>query len=130
MTSWARSLAPSFVSRWLTWVLTVPTVRYNSAAISLLDRPRAISPSTSRSRPVTPSRARVSGGSPVPWGFALLAAVSSLMYGGDHAVNAWASTNLANMGDHPVEALIASVFLFGPDPWACLRGITLAGAML
>ncbi|MGW3208402.1 rhomboid-like protein [Streptomyces sp. NPDC001135] len=68
--------------------------------------------------------------SPVPWGFALLAGASSLTYGGDHAVNAWASTNLANMGDHPVEALIASAFLFGADPWACLRSIALAGAML
>ncbi|WP_330335892.1 rhomboid-like protein [Streptomyces sp. NBC_00557] len=68
--------------------------------------------------------------SPVPWGFALLAAVSSLMYGGDQAVNAWASTNLANLGDHPVEALIASAFLFGADPWACLRSIALTGAML
>ncbi|MFB8182048.1 rhomboid-like protein [Streptomyces sp. NPDC055966] len=68
--------------------------------------------------------------SPVPWGFALLAAASSLTYGGDHAVNAWASTNLANMGDHPVEALVASAFLFGADPWACLRGIALTGAML
>ncbi|MFE9450109.1 rhomboid-like protein [Streptomyces sp. NPDC006739] len=68
--------------------------------------------------------------SPVPWGFALLAAASSLTYGGDHAVNAWASTNLANMGDHPVEALIASAFLFGADPWVCLRGIALAGVML
>ncbi|NUR03019.1 MAG: hypothetical protein HOY79_42855 [Streptomyces sp.] len=45
-------------------------------------------------------------------------------------MNAWASTNLANMGDHPVEALITSAFLFGPDPWACLRSIALAGAML
>ena len=68
--------------------------------------------------------------SPVPWGFALLAAASSLTYGGDHAVNAWASTNLANMGDHPVEALIASTFLFGADPWASLRGIAFAGVML
>ncbi|MGW1746983.1 rhomboid-like protein [Streptomyces sp. NPDC002092] len=68
--------------------------------------------------------------SPVPWGFALLAAMSSLTYGGDRAVNAWASTNLANMGDHPVEALITSAFLFGPDPWACLRSIALTGAML
>lgn len=68
--------------------------------------------------------------SPVPWGFALLAAASSLTYGGDHAVNAWASTNLANMGDHPVEALITSAFLFGADPWACLRSIALAGAIL
>lgn len=68
--------------------------------------------------------------SPVPWGFALLAVASSLTYGGDHAVNAWASTNLANMGDHPVEALITSAFLFGADPWACLRGIALAGAIL
>ncbi|MFK0110196.1 rhomboid-like protein [Streptomyces sp. NPDC091217] len=68
--------------------------------------------------------------SPLPWGFALLAAVSSLTYGGDHAVNAWASTNLANMGDHPVEALIASTFLFGSHPWACLRSIAFAGAVL
>lgn len=68
--------------------------------------------------------------SPVTWGFALLAAASSLTYGGDHAVNAWASTNLANMGDHPVEALITSAFLFGADPWACLRSIALAGAIL
>ncbi|MFF4361067.1 rhomboid-like protein [Streptomyces sp. NPDC001604] len=68
--------------------------------------------------------------SPVPWGFALLAAVSSLTYGGDQAVNAWASTNLANLGDHPVEALTTSAFLFGADPWASLRGIAFAGAML
>ncbi|MEU6511085.1 rhomboid-like protein [Streptomyces sp. NPDC046942] len=45
-------------------------------------------------------------------------------------MNAWASTNLANMGDHPVEALIASAFLFGADPWASLRSIALTGAML
>ncbi|MGW3124308.1 rhomboid-like protein [Streptomyces sp. NPDC001107] len=75
----------------------------------------------------TPARRRLS---PVPCGFALLAAASSLTYGGDHAVNAWASTNLANMGDHPVEALITSAFLFGADPWASLRGIAFAGAML
>ncbi|MEU2931070.1 rhomboid-like protein [Streptomyces sp. NPDC007251] len=68
--------------------------------------------------------------SPVPWGFALLAAASSLTYGADHAVNAWASTNLANMGDHPVEALITSAFLFGADPWACLRSIAFAGVIL
>ncbi|CAL2068192.1 MULTISPECIES: rhomboid-like protein [Streptomyces] len=68
--------------------------------------------------------------SPVPWGFALLAAASSLTYGGDHAVNAWASTNLANLGDHPIEALITSAFLFGADPSACLRGIAIAGVVL
>ncbi|MGN5376528.1 hypothetical protein ACQ4WX_51235 [Streptomyces lasalocidi] len=68
--------------------------------------------------------------SPVPWGFALLAAASSLTCGADHAVNTWASTDLANMDDHPVEALIASAFLFGTGPWACLRGIALAGAVL
>ncbi|MGY4925803.1 rhomboid-like protein [Streptomyces sp. 900105755] len=68
--------------------------------------------------------------SPVTWGFALLAAASSLTYGDDHAVNAWASTNLANMGDHPVEALIASAFLFDADPWACLRSIAFTGAVL
>ncbi|MER0447385.1 rhomboid-like protein [Streptomyces sp. Edi4] len=68
--------------------------------------------------------------SPVPWSFALLAAAASLTYGGNHAVAAWASTNLANMGDHPVEALIASTFLFGADPWACLRGIALTGVVL
>ncbi|MFE9372645.1 rhomboid-like protein [Streptomyces sp. NPDC006711] len=66
----------------------------------------------------------------MPWSFALLAAVASLTYGGNHAVAAWASTNLANMGDHPVEALIASTFLFGADPWACLRGIALVGLVL
>ncbi|OIJ85006.1 hypothetical protein BIV25_45170 [Streptomyces sp. MUSC 14] len=66
----------------------------------------------------------------MPWGFALLAAASSLTCGADHAVNTWASTDLANMDDHPVEALIASAFLFGTDPWACLRGIALAGAVL
>ncbi|MFG2721700.1 rhomboid-like protein [Streptomyces sp. NPDC048416] len=53
-----------------------------------------------------------------------------MTYGGDHAVNAWASTNLANMDDHPVAALIASPFLFGADPWACLRSIAFTGAML
>ncbi len=75
----------------------------------------------------TPALRRLS---PVPWGFALLAGASSLTYGGDHAVNAWASTNLANLGDHPVEALITSAFLFGADPWVCLRGIALDGAIL
>lgn len=77
--------------------------------------------------PRTPARRWLS---PVPCGFTLLAAATSLTYSDDHAVNAWASTNLVNLGDHPVEALIASAFLFGADPWACLRNIALAGAML
>nr|WP_067039103.1 rhomboid-like protein [Streptomyces sp. FXJ1.172]WEO93231.1 hypothetical protein A6P39_003770 [Streptomyces sp. FXJ1.172] len=34
------------------------------------------------------------------------------------------------MGDHPAESLIASALLFGADPWACLRSIALAGAIL
>lgn len=81
----------------------------------------ALSPTSAAARPWL---------SPVPWGFALLATASSLAYGGNQAVNAWASTDLANLGDHPVEALMISPLLFGADPWACLRGIALVGTML
>src|SRR3954447_20485119 len=39
MTSWARSRQSSLVSRWLTWVFTVPYPRWSWAAISWLERP-------------------------------------------------------------------------------------------
>ena len=55
MTSCARSRAWSLARRWPMWVFTVPWPTCRWSQISLLDRPRAISDSTSRSRSVTPS---------------------------------------------------------------------------
>jgi len=53
MTSWMRSLASSFVSRWATWVLAVAGLIVSSSAISALDMPRATILSTSSSRSVS-----------------------------------------------------------------------------
>ncbi len=49
---------PSFASILATWVLTVVSARYSSAAISALDRPRASDRRTSRSRSVRSAESR------------------------------------------------------------------------
>src|SRR5690606_17791816 len=51
-TAWTRSRAPSLASTRPTWVLTVASATNSSVAISVLERPRAMSTSTSRSRSV------------------------------------------------------------------------------
>src|SRR5487761_493705 len=56
MASWVRSRAPSLVRMRLTCVLAVGSVTCNVVASSTLDRPRATSASTSRSRSVSSSR--------------------------------------------------------------------------
>src|SRR5215475_15713382 len=52
ITRWTRSRAFSLASRWLTWVLVVAALIESLSAISVLDRPVAMSASTSRSRVV------------------------------------------------------------------------------
>jgi hypothetical protein len=54
MTIWTRSLAPSLASRRATWALAAAALIDRQSAISLLDRPRPTSSSTSRSRTVSP----------------------------------------------------------------------------
>src|ERR1700756_14673 len=61
MTSWARSRRPSLARIRLTWVLAVAGLTTSRPAISALDRPCAISTSTSRSRPVSSPASRASG---------------------------------------------------------------------
>src|ERR1044072_7777402 len=53
---------------WATWVLTVASVKYSRAAISLLESPWAISSSTSRSRAVSWSSGLDPGGGSGGWG--------------------------------------------------------------
>ena len=52
-TAWTRSRTPSFRSTWATWHLTVALETNRRCAISALDRPSAIRPSTSSSRAVS-----------------------------------------------------------------------------
>src|SRR5689334_15220249 len=61
MTSWARSRRPSLARIRLTWVLAVAGLTTSRPAISALDRPCAISTSTSRSRPVSAPASRAPG---------------------------------------------------------------------
>src|SRR5918912_3753689 len=46
---WARERRPSLLRRWVTWLVTVPSVITSWAPISRLVSPRAISTATSRS---------------------------------------------------------------------------------
>lgn len=61
-TSWIRSRAPSLRSKLARCDLTVATLMNNSAATSLFDMARPTRTSTSRSRPVTPSRVHPAAG--------------------------------------------------------------------
>src|SRR6266702_7986728 len=61
MTSWARSRRPSLARIRLTWVLAVAGLTTSRPAISALDRPCAMSTSTSRSRSVSSPASRASG---------------------------------------------------------------------
>jgi hypothetical protein len=68
----------------VTCVLTVGSLRYSSAAISVFERPRAMSPSTSRSRGVSAestSGAGAPGGfpEPIPAGLSAFEAVALLL---------------------------------------------------
>ena len=54
-TAGALSRSPAFVNRWFTWVFTVASLTTSVRAISVFDRPVAISRSTSISRAVRPS---------------------------------------------------------------------------
>src|ERR1700743_2817441 len=57
LTASARRLAPSFSNSRATWVLTVLGETWSASAISLVERPAAISRSTASSRSLMPSEA-------------------------------------------------------------------------
>src|SRR5215831_5825378 len=64
---WAREEKSSLARMLVTWVATVRSPTTSSSAMARLDRPRAIRAATSRSRAVSPPKARLAACSGVGW---------------------------------------------------------------